>query len=87
VIAIQIFDPLERELPPPGDYAISDGQHRLSVSTRAESVRKRFHDEVLLRQAALKDALTGLRIPLIELSTHQKTLPVVQKFLCGGGLL
>lgn len=87
VVAIQIYDPLERDLPPPGDYAVSDGEHNLRLSTRSDAVRKRFQEEIQQQQTELKEAFTGLRIPLIQLSTHDDALPVIQRYLRGGGML
>ncbi|MCP5208878.1 MAG: DUF58 domain-containing protein [Hahellaceae bacterium] len=87
VIAIQTYDPLERELPPPGDYAVSDGTHELRLSTRSHSVRNKFRELVAQRQAELSETLTGLKIPLLPLSTEEATLPFIQKHLRGGGIL
>jgi uncharacterized protein (DUF58 family) len=87
VIAIQTYDPLERELPPPGDYAVSDGTHELKLSTRSNSVRTKFREVVAQRQAELNETLTGLKIPLFSLSTDDNTLSFLQKHLRGRGLL
>lgn len=87
VIAIQTYDPLERELPPPGDYAVSDGINELKLSTRSHSVRNKFKELVTQRQQELNDIFTGLKIPLLALSTEDETLPFIQKHLRGGGIL
>ena len=57
LVMIQIHDPLERELPPPGIYRVSDGTHEHVLDTfdreRVENYRRRFQEhEARLQQLA-----------------------------------
>jgi len=53
VIAVRIYDPLERDLPPADSYTVTDGEHRLQFHTGNPSLRERYlhrfvdHDERL----------------------------------------
>jgi uncharacterized protein (DUF58 family) len=70
----QISDPLEAELPPPGSYAVSDGQEQLTLNTRSTSLRKTFADHQRQRQQALGLISRRLGVPLLSLSTSQSAL-------------
>lgn len=55
VIAVRIFDPLERELPPADSYTVTDGETRLQFHAGNPRLRLRYserfesHDELLKR--------------------------------------
>ena len=38
-----LYDPLEADLPPPGHYLGTDGQHRLLLNTADPALRERYH--------------------------------------------
>ncbi len=76
--ALWISDPLERELPPPGRYAISDGSRRLLLESGDETLRRRHRERFVARREQLTSALLAMRIPLTEFSTDQPPLPLLQ---------
>ena len=69
LIAIQISDPLEAELPPPGVYGISHGDQKRLLDTSDRNLRSRYHDDYRQRQQTLQRSMTRLRAPLIPVST------------------
>lgn len=81
VVAIQVYDPIERLLPPPGRYAVSDGLHQLQLNLAADEFRQRYLQKMKQQQDELETLLTQLRIPLIQLSTHDEPLTRLQQGL------
>ena len=67
VVACQVLDPLERELPDPGSYPISDGAQTARLDLRLRGNRARYRRFLAARQRATRDLFSGLRIPLVEL--------------------
>ncbi|MFY9180658.1 MAG: DUF58 domain-containing protein [Venatoribacter sp.] len=74
IIALQITDPLEQELPPPGQYLISDGQQNYLVDSRQKNAREQYRAAFAKRQQELEQALHTLRIPCLGVSTQDSNL-------------
>lgn len=73
MMAIQITDPLEAELPKPGRYDITNGVHRQTIETRSKNVRLKYQQQFEQQQLTLKEQFTSLKIPFIKLSADQDT--------------
>ncbi|MAR92241.1 MAG: DUF58 domain-containing protein [Pseudomonadales bacterium] len=69
VIAIQIYDPMEKQLPPPGVYGFSDGERNVRLNTAPRKLRRDYALRFVERQDALRQQLYRLAVPLIEIST------------------
>jgi len=71
VVGIHISDPLERELPRPDLYTITDGNNRSRINTSVgrhrRAYEKQYQDNLELVRAEFK----RLKSPLVELSTSQ----------------
>jgi uncharacterized protein (DUF58 family) len=61
---VQVFDPIEAELPPPGRYRIAMGRRMQTIDTSDESLRQRYRADFERRRAQLR-ALA--RLPGIKL--------------------
>jgi len=83
ITAIAISDPLEHDLPTAGRYVVTDAQGRSALDTASEAARRKYHDEFASQRKALAQQLQSLRIPLIELSTAQPFLPILQRYFPG----
>ena len=71
VIAIRIFDPLERDLPPSDSYTVTDGMTRLHFHAGNPRLRERYHErfETLddrLRRTCEQTLVSYLSIPTNE---------------------
>lgn len=71
LIAIQIQDVMEKQLPPPGTYGFSDGINSLRLNTSARNVRKDYALRYVERQTRLRNQLSSIAVPLIEIGTHE----------------
>lgn len=69
VMVIRITDPLERQLPPPARYTISDGQQRFTVDTGERALRNRFEESFSHRHDELAAALRKVGVPLLVADT------------------
>jgi len=81
VLAIRIYDPLEAELPPPNQYAVSDGQHMHTLWTADPATRKRYHAEFTARSEYLAALCRSHGIRWLSLHTGQNPVDVLQQHL------
>ena len=44
LLIVRVFDPLDRDLPPPGRYAVRDGRGELVFDSREPGARRRYRD-------------------------------------------
>lgn len=81
LVLISVHDPLEQQLPPAGDYKISDGQRELNLSTYSPQQRQQYTQRFLMQQQALQDKCRQLSMHLISLSTADDYLRELQRGL------
>lgn len=74
ITALIVGDPLERELPPPGRYSVSDGARRLTLDSGDSALRNRHREQFDARRQALRSTLGGMAIATLELDTDQQPL-------------
>lgn len=70
----QVYDPLEAELPPPGQYAVTDGNDTVVLDTRHADTRKQHHQDFVRRQQNLAALGNRLAIPVLGFATDQPVL-------------
>ncbi|MDD7805365.1 MAG: DUF58 domain-containing protein [Endozoicomonas sp. (ex Botrylloides leachii)] len=73
IMAFQITDPLEQELPEPSCYVITNGIHRYTLDTRQRAHRQAFREQQFAQYQLLEKQLIQYRIPLIRLSSEEDT--------------
>jgi uncharacterized protein (DUF58 family) len=71
VVAVDIFDALEAELPPPDRYAVSDGHRRIEVDALDARARAIYAARFSTRREQLESACRAARAELIPLATHE----------------
>jgi uncharacterized protein (DUF58 family) len=81
VILINIHDPLEAELPPPGRYRVSDGRRIVSVESGDPQRRERYRRYFEEHQAELQQLCRGHGITMLNLSTADEPLAALQRGL------
>ncbi|MCP3848729.1 MAG: DUF58 domain-containing protein [Gammaproteobacteria bacterium] len=82
LLATHIYDSLETQLPPPGEYGISNGQEHQSIDTRDKTLRNSFHQLFETKNNDITQFCLKNRIHLINLATDDK---VSDQFLAALG--
>ena len=80
ITALRCTDPLERQLPPAGNYTVTDGENHLAMDTGDAELRHRFTRQYTEHSEALHAAYARLGIPVLELSTEQTALDRLQHY-------
>jgi uncharacterized protein (DUF58 family) len=81
VLAVQLSDPLERELPPPGRYRLLAGDDELAIDTLAPAARREYHASYEHRTEALDTFCQRYGIHLLPLSTEDDPVTALQTAL------
>ena len=82
LLMTHIFDSLETQLPPPGQYGISNGQDHQSIDTRDKTLRQSFHRLFQKKADDIEQFCLKNRVHLINLATHDN---VADQFLAALG--
>jgi uncharacterized protein (DUF58 family) len=75
----KVFDPLEKILPDNGIYTMTDGQQRLSIDSSEINLRNAFQNRFNAIEKQLQDTTKSLRMPLLEFSTTDNPLTILQQ--------
>jgi uncharacterized protein (DUF58 family) len=97
VVAVRLYDPLERELPDMGMLLMQDSEtgEQLFVDTHDKGFRKRFASVAEQRERELRTALSRAGVDCLELATDGDLVDAVMRFadlrkrrsrLSGGGM-
>jgi len=70
--AYLLTDPLDSQLPPPGNYSLTNGEVISKINTSDNSMRQQYHDAETSRISTLTTYLKQQRILLQPLSTTDK---------------
>lgn len=76
--ALHCTDALEHQLPPPGEYAVTDGVQRSTLSTGADSLRRHYASEAGDYHAAIADALQRVGVPCRTARTDDSPFELLQ---------
>jgi len=74
LVLIHVSDPLERELPPPDRYAVTDGAVRTVLSTADARARQKYHDDFVAHVHTLEAICVATRSQYIALSTNESAV-------------
>ncbi len=78
VVLIAIHDPLERRLPPPGRYRLTDGRRTLTIDTGNRLLKQRYSERFQRHQAWLRDLCRRAGIHLLSCDTDQDPYRMLQ---------
>lgn len=81
VIAINVFDPAERDLPELKELVVSDGEMQIVVSGTRQELQTRFEESYLKHVEHMREALRRFGLPLIEVDTVGDPLQQLQRAL------
>ena len=80
IAALDCSDPLERDLPRSGFYAVTNGEQRSELQTSDRALRQEYHGHFLQRREALSGHLQRLGIPLLQASTSEAPFHILQQY-------
>ena len=80
-VLIQVYDPVEAELPPAGSYKVSDGNNDLQLNTADKKLRQAYRQRFDQRQARLAKLCRQHRMYLLPVSTQDDVLSSLQQGL------
>ncbi len=88
VVAVRLFDPLERSLPDIGMVWMRDAEtgERLHVDTRSAGFRQRYARLAAERETNLRTSLQRAGVDTLELSTSDDLLDAMLRFMMLRGL-
>ncbi|MDZ7768685.1 MAG: DUF58 domain-containing protein [Woeseiaceae bacterium] len=81
VLAVFLSDPLERRLPPPGQYRLVSNDDELAIDTRSRAARRDYRNAFEQRQAELEQFCQRYAIHLMPLSTADDPIECLQAAL------
>ena len=81
ISAVQIYDPLEQHLPPSGSYSVTDGKSRAQLFTGDRHLRDRYRQNFDQKTETLKQLLSPMGIPLLQVSTQDSPLQYFRNLL------
>ena len=79
LVILYIFDPMEAELPPPGQYQISDGENTLTLDSSSHDLRNDYQQRFKQHQAQLQQLAHRPGIFMIPLCTEQDPVVALQQ--------
>ena len=77
---VHIFDPIEKELPPPGRYRIQFGRRTVTIETGNESVRQRYRQQFDERCERLQSLSKMPGVTLLRCATNDDPLHQIACF-------
>ena len=69
LVGAQVVDPLERQAPPPGRYAVSDGHAIAVLDSSGRDFRERYRQSFEMRAKRVRGAFARLHASLLTLET------------------
>ena len=78
LVMVMVHDPLERELPPPGQYPVSDGRNELLLDTFAQAAVERYRRRFLERCERLQLMARRNGIRFLTCGTQEEPLAALQ---------
>lgn len=81
VLVLKLSDPLERELPPPGNYRLVADQREMEIDTYSRAARNDYHRMFEERRIALEAFCQRYGIHLMPMSTDDDPVSCLQQAL------
>lgn len=83
LVALQVFDPLELQLPNKGQLNISDGKQQIRIDANDKRFLQNYQNQAARQQLYLKDSLLSLKTPVIPMPCHGNAFEELLQFLGG----
>lgn len=80
ITALFVYDPLEQELPPPGQYMISDGRQKALIDTSGRQQRQLYTEHFNQRRQRLQQHFGRVGIPMMDVATTDAPLQTLLRY-------
>lgn len=80
-----IYDSLESQLPPPGQYQVFNGAQRFLLNAAKAKLRSRFEQRYRDKEQHLQNTALRLKLPLLSFSTDQPVLDTLRQVFAKQG--
>lgn len=80
VTCLYTYDAMEQQLPPAGQYAITNGVDTFNISTHQAATRQAYQNQFDEKLATLQNRLGRMGVHLIPVATHESPLAVLTHF-------
>ncbi|KZZ45502.1 MAG: DUF58 domain-containing protein [Saccharospirillaceae bacterium] len=74
LVAVQLYDPIEADLPPPGLYNLTDRRQKLALDTHSQTAREAHQQAFAHQQQQIRQHMLRLKVPLIRIATNDDPL-------------
>ncbi len=81
LMLVDIHDPLEKELPPPGQYRLGDGANFMTLYTSDNRLRENYRARFNQQQETLQQLCRRYKMTLLPLATNDNPLRALQQGL------
>ncbi len=81
LLAIFIFDAIERELPPPGRYNVSDGRNIFAIDTGGARQRRNYRQQFERRHQAIESLFKRHGVRLFDVATDDDVGEALQRMV------
>jgi len=81
LLAVFIFDAMERELPPPGRYNVSDGDDIFAIDTRGAKSRRHYRELFEQRHHAIESLFKKHGVKLFDMATDADVTHTLRRML------
>lgn len=78
LIAVQLYDPIEAELPPPGLYNLTDRHQKRTLDTHSQTIREAHQLAFAQQQQQIRQHMLRLKVPLIRIATNDDPLTALR---------
>ncbi|MDG0968529.1 MAG: DUF58 domain-containing protein [Porticoccaceae bacterium] len=75
----QVYDSIEKKLPPPARYGVTDGTKKIALDTGSQLVRQRIEEAFSERQNRLRHISEKLSAGLLTFDTEESVIGVLNK--------
>ena len=79
LMAIQIVDPLELNMPPAGRYGVTNGKQSGVLNTRSKKGKRSYQAYFSKHHRIISELMSKQKIPLLQISTNDNPAAVLQK--------
>lgn len=80
VVCCFVYDALEENLPVPGFYSITDGEHKGTLNSFSQKARNAYQQNFQDRMTSLQGELVRLQIPFLKLRTNQLVVEQIRQW-------